>query len=115
MTADLSLTLRFAVHLDLATASEAARSLLFKTHHAMKAATRVPTTTQLTAIAIVSFKPSPAEPMMLSPGLDALDITMVGVGIPAELDGVRVDNPMVLAMRLPWPRAQHVVLCAPQQ
>ena len=109
----MRLTLCFAAHLDLAIALEAARSLLFKIYHAMKAEMRVPATTQLTAIAILFFKSSPPKPLLLVPGLDALDVTAVATESPevwttpesvtvlTELDEAGLDIPMVLAMRLP--------------
>ena len=91
-------------------------------NQAMTAATRVPATTQLTAIAIFSLKTSPAGLLLLVPALVALEVTAVATdtregwtvtdptAVPRALVEVGLDNPMVLAMRLPWPRAQQVLL-----
>ena len=112
----MRLTLCFAAHLDCAAASPSlARSLFLKMNQAMKAATRVPATTQLTAIAIFSFKTSPPAPglFLLVPALVALGVTSVATetpegwtvpdtaAVPRALVGVGLDIPMVLAMRLP--------------
>ena len=99
--------------MDCATASTLAGSFLFKIHQATKAAIKVPATTQLTPIATFSLKSSPAELFLLMPAPVVLEATAVATENPEgwtvadptavtrDLVTLRLDTPMVLAMRLP--------------
>ena len=110
----VKLTLWFGAHLDCAIfASNSTGSFLFKIHQAMEAAIKVPATTQLTAIAIFALKSSPAGLFLLMPAPVALEATAVATDTPEgwtvadptavtrDLVELGLDNPMVLAMRLP--------------